>query len=733
MVPSRTPLERLLTFKPWVEELEERNSPTDVLGLQGQALLAVGDPSPLPSDSDSTQAAHFDQNFVNSSEDKTPQNQGLFFTQDQDSSPSLDWLSSIATPQAPTGPTTMDAPSGQASSQPSRINAEKAGLNEHMLGSLLAFDDPLQVDSDATDPLLADDGSDSSSTSGSSGALAGTAVVGAAGSAGSAAPADSTGGQGSISLVNPSSAANQLGSAGAGSLGGSSASPAQSLSLLPTTTSLASSMNPSAPGQNVTITATVSAGSGGGTPTGTVTFADNGTTLGSANLSGSGSPVYAYYTTSTLPLGSNSLTASYSGNSSFSASSGGMTQRVQLTATTTSLTSSVNPSYPGENVNLTATVSVGPSGGGTPTGTVNFYDGTTSLGSQNLSGTPDQAILTTSFQTLGSHNLTATYVGNSSFSASSGGMTQTLQLATTSTSLTSSVNPSYPGQTVTFTATVTGPSGGGTPTGTVTFFDGGRNQIGTGTLSVSNNQDQATFFTSSLAQGSHSITASYGGDSTFAGSTSYNLDQNVNLLPTTNALTSSQNPSFQGQEVTLVDTISAVSGGGTPTPTGTVTFFDTTTNTNLGSADLGNSGSPGQASLEIPSLTTGNHNITATYGGDSTFAGSSGSISQYVNPSTTGIVMGQVWFDLNANGLIDPDENGVANVTVNLLLNGSGTPIGTTTTNASGNYLFTNVNPNSYAIQVIAPQGDVFTSFQVGTIQASWTLPTRTVKQITSR
>ena len=144
-------------------------------------LLAVGDPSPLPSDSDSTQAAHFDQNFVNSSEDKTPQNQGLFFTQDQDSSPSLDWLSSIATPQAPTGPTTMDAPSGQASSQPSRINAEKAGLNEHMLGSLLAFDDPLQVDSDATDPLLADDGSDSSSTSGSSGALAGTAVVGAAG------------------------------------------------------------------------------------------------------------------------------------------------------------------------------------------------------------------------------------------------------------------------------------------------------------------------------------------------------------------------------------------------------------------------------------------------------------------------------------------------------------------------------------------------------------------------
>ena len=50
----RAPLERLLTFKPWIGDFEEGFSPTDVLGLHGQALLAVADPSPLPGDSDST-------------------------------------------------------------------------------------------------------------------------------------------------------------------------------------------------------------------------------------------------------------------------------------------------------------------------------------------------------------------------------------------------------------------------------------------------------------------------------------------------------------------------------------------------------------------------------------------------------------------------------------------------------------------------------------------------------
>jgi hypothetical protein len=84
----------------------------------------------------------------------------------------------------------------------------------------------------------------------------------------------------------------------------------------------------------------------------------------------------------------------------------------------------------------------------------------------------------------------------------------------------SSANPSGCGQSVTFTATVT--SAGGTPTGTVTFKDGAAT-LGGGTLS----SGSAAFSTSALAAGSHSITAVYGGDSNFAGSTSPVLTQVV--------------------------------------------------------------------------------------------------------------------------------------------------------------------------------------------------------------
>jgi len=97
--------------------------------------------------------------------------------------------------------------------------------------------------------------------------------------------------------------------------------------------------------------------------------------------------------------------------------------------------------------------------------------------------------------------------------------------ATTSTALSSSANPSLPGQSVTFTATV---SSGGTPittaTGEAVTFTDGSTTLGTGTLNASG---QATFSTSTLAVGTHWITAAYPGDSNFAASTSSPLTQNV--------------------------------------------------------------------------------------------------------------------------------------------------------------------------------------------------------------
>lgn len=97
-------------------------------------------------------------------------------------------------------------------------------------------------------------------------------------------------------------------------------------------------------------------------------------------------------------------------------------------------------------------------------------------------------------------------------------------LIATTTALTSSANPATAGASVTLTATVTPASGTANPTGTVTFKDG-TTTLGTGTLNASG---VATYATTALAQGSHSLTAVYGGDSTFAASTSAALTQTVN-------------------------------------------------------------------------------------------------------------------------------------------------------------------------------------------------------------
>jgi len=150
-------------------------------------------------------------------------------------------------------------------------------------------------------------------------------------------------------------------------------------------------------------------------------------------------------------------------------------------------------------VTFTATVT-----GVTPTGTVTFLDGATTLGTGTLSGS-GTATFTTSALTTGSHAITAQYAGDANNTAStSNTVTQVVNKASTTTTVASSANPSSVGQAVTFTATVTG----STPTGTVTFFDGAT-ALGTGTLSGAGT---ATFTTSALTLGNHAITAKYNGD-----------------------------------------------------------------------------------------------------------------------------------------------------------------------------------------------------------------------------
>lgn len=267
-------------------------------------------------------------------------------------------------------------------------------------------------------------------------------------------------------------------------------------------------------GSSITFTATVS---GAAPPTGTVTFTGltyNGitpvnTTLASnVPLNASGQ---ASFTTSSLMAGgafhgSHFITATYNGDASHPAAAVTMVQKIHASASTLALVSSPNPSNFGQTVVFTATVSSLPAGGGTPTGMITFQDGATIIGQAPLDPS-GVAFITRPTLTPGSHNIVATYASDTLFAASFGGLTQVVQVPT-ATSLSSSSSPSSFGQLVTFTATVALPNGvPGTPTGSVNFKEGAA-VLATVSLDPTGH---ASFSTSSLGIGNHTITADFTG------------------------------------------------------------------------------------------------------------------------------------------------------------------------------------------------------------------------------
>ncbi len=280
-----------------------------------------------------------------------------------------------------------------------------------------------------------------------------------------------------------------------------------------TSTSLVSSANPSGYSHSVTFTATVT--SSAGTPTGTVVFHNGATAIGSGTLSAG----KASFTTTTLAAGTHSITAVYLGYPPYAPSTSAiLSQVVDKAATSTSLTSSLNPAPYMKAVTFTATVT---SPGLSPVGYVKLMNGATLIGEVALSS--GKAVFTKSTLPVGLLSITAVYVGSENFKTSTSAvLDQTITQAGTTTSLTSSLNPSTLGSSVTFTAVVKANTAG-TPGGSVTFKDG------TTVLAVrALSSGEATFATTSLAVGSHSMTAVYGAGTNYAGSTSPVLTQKVN-------------------------------------------------------------------------------------------------------------------------------------------------------------------------------------------------------------
>jgi hypothetical protein len=288
-----------------------------------------------------------------------------------------------------------------------------------------------------------------------------------------------------------------------------------------------------------------------------------------------------------------------------------------FTPTTTKLGSSPNPSLVGQAVTFTATVS---SAAGTPPDgeTVTFTNGSVVLGIGSLSG--GSASLTTSSLPVGPSTITSSYPGDSTFGAStSAPLKQVVNPTgkyTTSTAIGSNLNPSTYGQKITWTATVT-TTGSVAPTGKVQFTWSGHT-IGSATL---NSSAVATLSKSNLNANTYPLTAVYLGDAADLGSTSAVLNQVVLEATSAATLTSSPNPSTQGQAVTFTATITSP----TVKPKGPVTF--TAGKTVLGTGQL----SGGKATLTISSLAVGSTTVTATYNGDSNIAKSSASVTQTVH------------------------------------------------------------------------------------------------------
>jgi hypothetical protein len=354
------------------------------------------------------------------------------------------------------------------------------------------------------------------------------------------------------------------------------------------TTALTTSSTSVIAGQSVTFTATVI----GVSPTGTVSFYNAGTNIGTATLNSNIATLS--YTTSAS--GTLSVTATYVGD----ANNGGSTSSAVVVAVTgsstssTSLAASATAIQQGSSLSLTATVSGSKA---TPTGSVAFYNGTTALGT-SLLNTSGVATLAITSLTSGQCSITAQYSGDAIYSASVSSASTVHVTGTPMIVLTASSTNYIYGSSVTLTATLS--YSGVTPTGTIAFYDGST-ELGTGALS----SGVVTYSTTILTGGTHTITASYLGSTYYNAVTSAATTVTVSQASSANALSSSSSTTTYGSSITLTATVTSTVG----TPTGTVTFF--CGSTSLGSSALNGSG---VATLAIV-LPFGADSLTASYGG----------------------------------------------------------------------------------------------------------------------
>ena len=357
------------------------------------------------------------------------------------------------------------------------------------------------------------------------------------------------------------------------------------LTIVTSSTATTLAINPTATqyGDPVTLTAMVTPSAA----TGTITFVDGSTVLGTGTLSGG----VATLTTTAIHAGAYTIKADYLGNGNYSDStsspvaltvvrmSGGAGRVPALTVTVVNATRAYREGDPAFGYNVSGTL-------------VNGDTYATAV-----IGVPVYSTTSTVLSPPGSYSITVAGLNSRDYLLGFVPGTLTVTKATPAVTVTSSLNPSTYGSSVVFTATVPLDA-----TGSVSFTDGATT-LGTGTIAGG----QATLTTSTLAPATHIIATQYAGDADYNGATSATLAQVVNKAAAFPSVTVSPNPSPSGSPVTITAAL--------PTgATGTVTFYDGTTA--IGIATINN----GKATITVPSFSQGTHSITASYGGDANFS-----------------------------------------------------------------------------------------------------------------
>jgi hypothetical protein len=442
--------------------------------------------------------------------------------------------------------------------------------------------------------------------------------------------------------------------------------------------------------QPITLTATVQPANSAVALSGTVTFTDGANPVSGCTVAFTASTGIGTCTTSSLALGSHTITAKYAGDSSYTSSSAAITQVITQGSTSLALSTTNSTPPVNQQVTLTATVTAA-APGSSPTqlsGSVTFTDtpqgGTATNICTNVGVSPStgKATCTDSWSTAGSHTITATYGSDTNFTGSSNTTPETVGAAGTTLTLTSSGSPSGVNQSpaVVFTATIKeNPVGSAALTGTASFFDtpkGGTMAAIAGCTNLAPSSTSPSGVATVTcpdaalnASGSqHTITAYYGTppysttDPNFGGSNN-TTTQTVNPANSGVVITNPADPSSVNQQVTFTATVTP-NPSGSVALSGSVSFSDTFTPqgsstanapvTLCAAATVSVSGSgTGVVTCQSATLGLGKHVITASYGSDANFNNStSPAFTQTVNSATSTIGLGTSASPSTVNGSV---------------------------------------------------------------------------------